>query len=51
MIGTAVFIEFGCLDVCVTICAGYTHQPQGEYRHGHSYGQIHVDRVRCTLSA
>ena len=28
----------------------YPHQPQGEYRHGHSYGQIHVDRVRCTLS-
>ena len=28
----------------------YPHQPQGEDRHRHAYGQIHVDRVRCTLS-
>ena len=36
---------------CVTICMYQSHQPQGEDRHRHSYGQIHVDRVRCTLSA
>ena len=28
----------------------YSYQPQGEHRHRHAYGQIHVDRVRCTLS-
>ena len=26
-------------------------QPQGEHRHRYACGQIHVDRVRCTLSA